>query len=157
MHAIAHPGNTIIPIPLLSSKSLRSFIFGESTPMVSLLWIRHMEHLTTLELASPEWRHRDELFRALNRAHEPQFLANLQHLALLKWGSEDLGHDLLDALQSRRMTEQEGLALLQSFRILRRPLAVWSSYLDNDYADVPELHALVEGGLELYIGNEEWT
>ncbi|KAJ7277378.1 hypothetical protein C8J57DRAFT_1465956 [Mycena rebaudengoi] len=152
MRVITDPGNTIIPLPLLSSKSLRSFTFGDSTPMVSLQWIHYMEHLTTLELGSPEWRHRDGLFHALNRAHEPQFLPNLQHLALSKWDSEDLDHDLLDALQSRRMPAQEGLTMLQSFRILRR--TVWSSYLDDDYTDVPELQDLVEGGLEFYIGNE---
>jgi hypothetical protein len=44
--------------------------------MVSLQWI-------TLELGSPEWQQRDELFRALNRADDPQFLPKLQSLALL--------------------------------------------------------------------------
>ncbi|KAJ7277284.1 hypothetical protein C8J57DRAFT_1713704 [Mycena rebaudengoi] len=155
MEEIQDPGNTIIPLPLISS--LRSFTFSNSAPMVSLQWIRHMEHLTTLELGSLEWPQGYQLFRALNRAYEPQFLPKLLNLVLLEWDAEDPDDDLVKALDSRRMPAQQGLAMLQSSRI------VWSSDLDNEtvdrytraHNDCDELYDLVEGGLKFLIGNKD--
>ncbi|KAJ7277403.1 hypothetical protein C8J57DRAFT_1581872 [Mycena rebaudengoi] len=71
--------------------SLQTFTFGASTPAVSLPWIQYMEQLTTLELNSPEWPHKHELIRALNRAHQPQFLPKLCSLAFLQCEFEEVG------------------------------------------------------------------
>jgi hypothetical protein len=155
MEEIQDPGNTIIPLPLISS--LRSFTFNNSAPMVSLQWIRHMEHLTTLELGSLEWPQGYQLFRALNRTYEPQFLPKLLNLVLLEWDAEDPDDNLVKALGSRRMPAQQELAMLQSFRIL------WSSDLDNEtvdrytraHNDCDEFYDLVEGGLKFLIGNKD--
>jgi hypothetical protein len=70
--------STVTPLPLILSHLLRSFTFGTNTPAIFLGWFHHMEHLTTLELDSPKWPHKDELIHALNRAHMPQFLPKLQ-------------------------------------------------------------------------------
>jgi hypothetical protein len=103
LHKITDPRNTIIPLLLISSKSLRSFTSGSSTPMVSVRWHRHMEHLTTLELGSPAWRHGAELIRALNRIYEPQFLPRLQEFVHIEWDSENICTNLLLTLEFRCM------------------------------------------------------
>ncbi|KAJ7277388.1 hypothetical protein C8J57DRAFT_1581856 [Mycena rebaudengoi] len=148
--------DTVIPLPLISSKSLQSFTFGQATPTVSLQWIRHMQHLTTLELCTSGWNDMDKLFRALNRAREPHFLANLQNFALLEWDSEELEDELLDSLTSRCTPAHGGLAMLESFEI------VWSTYLDeatvNHYRHsikTDELQRLVEQGIKIYVGTEQ--
>ncbi|KAJ7277293.1 hypothetical protein C8J57DRAFT_1504118 [Mycena rebaudengoi] len=89
---IAASDDAIIPLPLISSKALRSFAFGDRTPVVSLQWIRHMEHLTTLEICTSKCKDMREFILALNRVHEPQFLANLHcwtglptHLSRICW------------------------------------------------------------------------
>jgi hypothetical protein len=98
----------------------------------------------------------DKLFRALNRAREPHFLANLQNFALLEWDSEELEDELLDSLTSRCTPAHGGLAMLQSFEI------VWSTYLDeatvNHYRHsmkTDELQRLVEQGIKIYVGTEQ--
>ncbi|KAJ7277372.1 hypothetical protein C8J57DRAFT_184867 [Mycena rebaudengoi] len=153
---IADPDDTIIPLPLISSKALRSFTFGDHTPIVSLQWIRHMERLTTLEICTSGWKDMRKFILALNRAHEPQFLANLQNVALLDWVSDGFEEDLLDALHSRVGPANAGLAALRWFRLQVDHLDLdvethtrrrWS--IQND-----KLQKLVTGGMDIYVGTQ---
>jgi hypothetical protein len=146
----------IFPLRFISSPSLQTFTFGASTPAVSLRWIQHMEHLTTLELNSPEWPHKDELIRALNRAHQPQFLPKLHSLALLQCESEEVTESLLEALHSRAGPVVEGLAVLRQFRLQ------WPYYGSDVGTDAindrrssirtDEMEKLAARGMEIYVG-----
>ncbi|KAJ7277366.1 hypothetical protein C8J57DRAFT_1126728 [Mycena rebaudengoi] len=150
--------NIVNPLPLISSNSLRSFTFGNTTPAVSLGWLQHMEHLTTLELDSPKWPHKDELLRALNRAHEPQFLPKLRNLALLECEFAEVTESLLQALHSRAGPAEQGNATLQSFR-LQWPsedvqVNVDTLYRCRSSIRTDELQKLVARGMEIYVGTD---
>jgi hypothetical protein len=150
--------NIVNPLPLISSNSLRSFTFGNATPAVSLGWLQHTEHLTTLELDSPKWPHKDELLRALNRAHEPQFLPKLRNLALLECEFAEVTESLLQALHSRAGPAEQGNATLQSFR-LQWPsedvqVNVDALYRCRSSIRTDELQKLVARGMEIYVGTD---
>ncbi|KAJ7222953.1 hypothetical protein C8J57DRAFT_1536162 [Mycena rebaudengoi] len=146
----------IFPLRFISSPSLQTFTFGTSTPAVSLRWIQHMEHLTTLELNSPKWPHKDELIRTLNRAHQPQFLPKLRSLALLQCESKEVTESLLEALHSRAGPVDEGFAVLRQFRLQ------WPYYAGYEGTDAinrrrssihtDEMEKLVARGMEIYVG-----
>ncbi|KAJ7277208.1 hypothetical protein C8J57DRAFT_1581494 [Mycena rebaudengoi] len=112
----AFPDDTI-PLQFISSSSLHTFAFGHNTPMVTLPWLRVMEHLTSLELGDPLWVHKEDLVRALDRAHEPRFLPKLEVFTLSCYETHEFRQRLLAALMSRCGPTAEGLATLKSFYI----------------------------------------
>jgi hypothetical protein len=61
----------VVPLPFIPSSSLHTFIFGDETPVVTLPWLRVMEHLTSLEFENPFWVYKDDFFHALSREHDP--------------------------------------------------------------------------------------
>ncbi|KAJ7277210.1 hypothetical protein C8J57DRAFT_1713663 [Mycena rebaudengoi] len=105
-----------IPLQFISSPSLHTFIFGHNTP-VTLQWLRVMEHLTSLELGDRLWAYKEDLFHALDRAHEPRFLPKLEVLTLSYCETHEIIQRLLAALTSRCGPAAEGLATLKSFYI----------------------------------------
>ncbi|KAJ7233537.1 hypothetical protein C8J57DRAFT_1729415 [Mycena rebaudengoi] len=112
----ALPGDTI-PLQSISSSSLHMFAFGHNTPMVTLRWLRVMEHLTSLELGDRLWAYKEDLVRALDRAHEPRFLPKLEVFTLSYRETHEFRQRLLAALMSRCGPTAEGLAALKSFYI----------------------------------------
>ncbi|KAJ7922930.1 hypothetical protein B0H13DRAFT_84852 [Mycena leptocephala] len=140
-----------IPFPLISSTSLRTFEFGKTTPTVTLEWVRHMEHLTTLELCSSTWDYMDDLFRALNRASEPQFLPKLESIVLSEFDSDDLDADLLKALDSRSTPADDGCTTLESFRL------VWPNDTIRTRSSLPvdKLDKLVVRGMKIHVGTQD--
>jgi hypothetical protein len=144
------------PLPFIPSPFLQTFTFDASTPTVSLRWIQHMEHLTTLELSSPEWLQKHAFIRVLNRAHQPQFLPKLHSLSLLRCEFEEVTESLLEALHSTGAVD-EGLAVLQRFRLQ------WP-YISDEGPDTlngrcssirtDELEKLVARGMEIYVRTE---
>jgi hypothetical protein len=139
-----------IPFPLISSMSLRTFKFGQTTPTVTLEWVRHMEHLTTLELYSSTWEYMDDLFLALNRANESQFLPKLESIVLLEFDSDDL--DVLwEALDSRSTPADDGCTTLESFRL------VWPNGTIRTRSSLPvdKLDKLVVRGMKIHVGTRD--
>ncbi|KAJ7210285.1 hypothetical protein C8J57DRAFT_1733637 [Mycena rebaudengoi] len=106
-----------VPLPLISSSSLHTFVLGPDTQMVTLPWFRVMEHLTSLELGNPRWAYKDAFFRALDRVHEPRFLPKLEIFTLSNCETLEVSQRLLDALISRCGPAAEGLASLKSFYV----------------------------------------
>ncbi|KAJ7277351.1 hypothetical protein C8J57DRAFT_1581802 [Mycena rebaudengoi] len=147
-HLSELPDDTL-PLPLISSPSLDTFIFGFNTPMVTLAWLHVMEHLTSLELSSPLWAHKDGLCHALNRAHEPHFLPNLENFTISECETHEVNQSVLDALISRSgPAAEEGLATLKSFDLIW-PTIASSPRFPINYDDFKDLRA---GGLEIHIG-----
>ncbi|KAJ6608419.1 hypothetical protein B0H10DRAFT_2226828 [Mycena sp. CBHHK59/15] len=140
--------NIFLPFISHSSASSREFSFGLSTPWISVRLLRLMEHLTSLELCSAQWPYRADLVRALNRTHEQGFLPQLQKLAVVGY-SEEVDSDLLDALNSRCTSTDDGLARLQSFRL------VWP-HSPLSSASLAALWHLVAHGMHIHIGSEDF-
>jgi hypothetical protein len=106
-----------VPLPFISSSSLHTFILSDESPMVTLPWLRVMEHLTSLELGNPLWVYKEDLFHALDRAHEPRFLPKLENFTLSNCEMLEVSQRLLDALLSRCGPTAEGLTRLKSFYV----------------------------------------
>ncbi|KAJ7206195.1 hypothetical protein C8J57DRAFT_357509 [Mycena rebaudengoi] len=106
-----------VPLPLISSSSLHTFVLDRDTHMVTLPWLRIMEHLTSLELGYPFWAYKEDFFRALDRAHEPRFPPKLENFTLSNCQTLEVSQRLLDALISRCGPAAEGLASLKSFYV----------------------------------------
>ncbi|KAJ7277506.1 hypothetical protein C8J57DRAFT_1126825 [Mycena rebaudengoi] len=140
-----------VVLPFLASIALRTFTFGENTPTVSLHWLHRMQQLTTLELCTSLWAHKDELLLALNRANEPQFLPQLRNLALQECEPEEINERLLDSLHTRAAPAEGGLASLQTFRLVWPQDPVRSrSCIHTD-----KLRELVALGLTIHVGTSE--
>jgi hypothetical protein len=142
-----------ITLPFLSCScmALRIFKFGDNTPMVPLSWLHRMQQLTTLELCTSSWTHKDELLLALNRANEPQFLPQLRNLAFLECGPEEINERLLDTLHTRVAPAEGGLASLQTFRLVWPQDPVRSrSCIHSD-----KLRELVALGLIIHVGTRD--
>ncbi|KAJ7277282.1 hypothetical protein C8J57DRAFT_1713702 [Mycena rebaudengoi] len=90
-----------VPLPLISSSSLHTLVLGRDTHMVTLPWLRVMEHLTSLELGTPLWAYKEDFFRALDRAHEPRFLPKLENFTLSNCETLEVSQHLMEALISR--------------------------------------------------------
>ncbi|KAJ7282985.1 hypothetical protein C8J57DRAFT_1463550 [Mycena rebaudengoi] len=143
-------------LPFLSSiASLRTFSFGDPTRTVSVSWFHHMQDLTSFKLCSPgKWRgFTQKLLLSLNRAHQRDFLPKLQNLTFLEWGSQEFHYvdePLMVALRSRS-DEEDGLATLQSFRL------IWPiSELVERHSVVreDELRELVGRGMKIHVGTD---
>ncbi|KAJ7227912.1 hypothetical protein C8J57DRAFT_198790 [Mycena rebaudengoi] len=136
-----------VVLPFLASVSLWAFTFG-TTPTVSLHWLHRMQQLTTLELYTSSWAHKDELLLALNRANEPQFLPQLRNFAFLECEPEEINERLLDTLHIRAAPADGGLANLQTFRL------VWPRYplRSRSCIHTDKLRELVALGLTIHVG-----
>ncbi|KAJ7277529.1 hypothetical protein C8J57DRAFT_1126849 [Mycena rebaudengoi] len=140
-----------VVLPFLASMALRTFTFGDNTPMVSLRWLHCMQQLTTLELCTSSWAHKDELLLALNRANEPQFLPQLRNFALLECEPEEINEHLLDTLRIRAASAEGGLASLQTFRF------VWPHYPARHRSCIhtDKLRRLAALGVTIHVGTSD--
>jgi hypothetical protein len=141
-----------ITLPLISSTSLQTFIFGDETPMVSLQWIRRMVYITSLEIYPPRLPPFTMItfVHALNRANEEEFLPHLLNLTLSESKSEEISDALLDALKSRSTPMKEGVGALRSFHVIWPLLPFEIPPLS--LIPVGQLRQLVADGMEIHVG-----
>jgi hypothetical protein len=93
----------------------------------------------------------DDLFRALNRANEPQFLPKLESIVLSEFDSDDLDANLLKALDSRSTPADDGCTTLESFRL------VWPNDTISERSSLPvdKLDKLVVRGMKIHVGTQD--
>ncbi|KAJ7655347.1 hypothetical protein B0H17DRAFT_1099257 [Mycena rosella] len=152
----------ILPFLSRASATLRTFTVDLlpllPNELVPIEWFHITTHLTTLDLAYPQYMR--QFLHALDRRRTPDFLPKLENLVYSKGSSDQVNNQLLDALQSRGPDDAPDSDTDTSCARLETFCQIWPENVSGLRARIPlehvaSLRALVSRRLHIHIGTRD--